>query len=76
MKGETKIMAKEKTEAVETPAVQQEPVYDAAEIAANSKRLFGYGVDLATAAFDYNKVNACTIEEAKRLIQEFAERRV
>lgn len=69
-------MAKEKPEAVETPAVQQEPVYDAVEIAENSKRLFGYGVDLATAAFDYNKVNACTLEEAKRLIKEFAERKV
>lgn len=76
MKGEIKTMAKEKTEAVATPAAQQEPVYGAAEIAQNSKRLFGYGVDLATAALDFHKVNACTLEEAKRLIKEFAERKV
>ncbi|MBR1566698.1 MAG: hypothetical protein IJ649_08040 [Oscillospiraceae bacterium] len=69
-------MAKEKTEATQTPATTQEPVYDAAEIAQNSKRLFGYGVDLAKAALDFNNVNACTLEEAKRIIKEFAERKV
>ena len=71
-------MAKEKaTPITASPpnGVTKEPVYDASEIAANSKRLFGYGVDIATAALEYNGIQHCTINEAKRIIREFAERK-
>lgn len=65
---------KEKPEVVETAA--QESVFDAAEIAANARELFGYGIDLANAAFDVNHVERCTLNEAKRIIKAFAERKV
>ena len=65
---------KEKPEAVETSA--QESVFDAAEIAANARELFGYSIDLANAAFDVNHVERCTLNEAKRIIKAFAERKV
>ncbi len=65
---------KEKPEAVETAA--QESVFDAAEIAANARELFGYSIDLANAAFDVNHVERCTLNEAKRIIKAFAERKV
>lgn len=68
-------MAKDKTEAVTAP-VPQEPTYEVDEIAKNAPRLFGYSIDIATAAFDINNVKRCTLEEAKRLIKEFAERKV
>ena len=66
---------KEKTEAVVETAAQ-ESVFDAAEIAANARELFGYSIDLANAAFDVNHVERCTLNEAKRIIKEFAERKV
>ena len=65
---------KEKPEAVESAA--QESVFDAAEIAANARELFGYSIDLANAAFDVNHVERCTLNEAKRIIKAFAERKV
>ena len=66
-------MAKEAT----TPKpVAAEPVYEAKEIAANAPRLFGYSVDIATAALTFNKLERCTLEKAKKLIKEFAERKV
>ena len=54
----------------------QEEVYDVAEIAANAQRLFGYSVDLATAAFEYNGVKRSTLAEARKTIKDFAERKV
>ena len=64
-------MAKETTAA---PAKAE--VYEAKEIAKASMALFGYGTDIATAALAYNKVERCTIIDAKRIIKEFAERKV
>lgn len=60
---------------VETPVVQEEE-YDVAEIAANAPRLFGYSEDIATAAFDVNGIKRCTLAEARKIIKEFAERKV
>lgn len=70
-------MAEKKTEPA-AQAVQRkvEDVYDAAEIAQASPRLFGYSIDLATAALDVNGVKRATLAEAKRIIKEFAERKV
>lgn len=68
-------MAKETTKTT-AARVAEEPVYAAAEIAANAPRLFGYSVDIATAALAYNKVERCTLEKAKKLVKEFAERKV
>lgn len=66
-------MAKE----ANTPkAVVDEPIYEAREIALNAPRLFGYSVDVATAALAYNKVKRCSLEKARKLIKEFAERKV
>lgn len=60
---------------VEAPVVQEEE-YDVAEIAANAPALFGYSVDIATAAFEYNGIKRCTLAVAKKIIKEFAERKV
>lgn len=68
-------MAKE-TAKTTVARVAEEPVYAVAEIAANASRLFGYSVDLARAAFAFNKVERCSLEEAKKIIKEFAERKV
>ncbi len=69
-------MAKEMMSKQSTPRATDEPTYEAAEIAANALRLFGYGVDLATAALDYNHIERCTVETARKIIKEFAERKV
>lgn len=68
-------MAKETTKNA-AARVADEPVYEAAEIATNAPRLFGYSVDLANAAFTFNKVERCTLEKAKKIIKDFAERKV
>lgn len=68
-------MAKETTKTT-AARVAEEPVYAAAEIAANAPRLFGYSVDLARAAFTFNKVERCSLEKAKKIIKDFAERKV
>ncbi len=54
----------------------EEPVYEAAEMAANAPRLFGYSIDLATAAFDFNHIERATLSEAKTIVKNFAERKV
>lgn len=70
-------MAKEATGiARATSAPAEEQTYAASEIAANAPRLFGYSVDIASAAFIYTKIERCTLEKAKKLIKEFAERKV
>lgn len=51
-------------------------VYEAKEIAANSPTLFGYHVDIATAALECAKIEKCTLEEAAKIIKAFAERKV
>lgn len=56
--------------------VAAEAVYDVNEIAENAYRLFGYSVDLAKAAFRHSKLKCCSLDKAKKLIKEFAERKV
>lgn len=69
-------MAKESTPKT-TPTVSvEEPIYEATEIAANAPSLFGHSVDIATAALDYNHLTKCTLNKAKQVIKEFAERKV
>lgn len=72
MAKETKTSA---AEAVETAAAT-ESVYEAAEFAANAPNLFGFSADMATAAFAYNHVERCTLDEARKIIKAFAERKV
>lgn len=57
-------------------AVEKQQVFDANEIAKNAPRLFGYSVDIATAALDYSSITICTLDEAQRIIKSFAEREV
>ena len=59
-----------------SPVVAPEPIYGAAEIAQNSQRLFGYGIDLARAALDFNHIESCTLSKAKQIIKDFSERKV
>lgn len=68
-------MAKETTKTT-AARVEEEPIYAAAEIATNAPHLFGYSVDLAKAALAFNKVECCSLEKAKKIIKEFAERKV
>ena len=58
-----------------TPVVQAE-TYEATEIAANAPRLFGYSIDIATAALKVAGIDRCTLADAKKTIKEFAEKRV
>ena len=57
-------------------AQQVEETYEPAEIAANAPRLFGYSVDLATAALSLKVEERYTLADAKRIIKDFAEKRV
>lgn len=65
-------MAEKKTEA----AQPVEDVFDVAEIAQNAPKLFGYSVDLANTALSLAGVERCTLNQAKSIIKEFAERKV
>lgn len=72
-------MAEKKTQATTTPVVKEQPVeetYEAAEIAQNSPRLFGYSGDIAAAALDEAGLKSCTLNKAKEVIKAFAERKV
>ena len=66
-------MADKKTQEVQQPV---EEVYEAAEIAKNSPRLFGYSEDIAKAALDFAGIKSCTLAKAKEIIKAFAERKV
>jgi len=66
-------MAEKKTQEVQQPV---EEVYEAAEIAKNAPRLFGYSVDIAKAALDFAGITSCTLTKAKEVIKAFAERKV
>jgi hypothetical protein len=67
-------MAEKKPEAV----VEKAPVetFDAEEIAQNADHLFGYSHDLAATALELAGVKRCTLDDAKQIIKEFAERKV
>jgi len=58
-----------------TPATQAE-TYEAKEIAANAPRLFGCSIDIATAAFKVSGTERATLTDAKKIIKDFAEKRV
>ena len=62
---------------VEAPARKPEAaVFEAAEIAANAPRLFGFSVDLATAALAQKGMKAATLDDARAGSKAFAERKV
>lgn len=66
---------KEPVKVAETQAAT-EPVYDAAEIAANAEALFGCHPDIATAALKCAGIEHCELAKAKSIIRAFAERKV
>ena len=68
-------MPEKKTSAPSAPVAQVE-TYEAAEIAANAPRLFGCSIDIATAALKVNGTEKCSLAEAKKIIKDFAEKRV
>ena len=61
-------------------AVQVKPLpetkYSVAELSANAAHLFEYSVDIARAALNCSGIQECSLREAKRIVQSFAERRV
>lgn len=65
-------MAEKKPDTV----VKAAATFDAEEIAQNAERLFGYSHDLTATALELAGVKNCTLEEAKRITKEFAERKV
>lgn len=67
-------MAERKTQEVQKQPVEE--TYEAAEIAQNSPRLFGYSIDLANAALEIAGLKSCTLTKAKEVIKAFAERKV
>lgn len=71
-------MPKEKVQEAqaELTAAQAADEYDAAELAANARKLFGYSQDIAAAALAYNHVTRATRAGAKKIITQFAERKV
>lgn len=66
-------MAEKKTQEVQKPV---EETFEAAEIAQNSPRLFGYSIDIANAALELAGLKSCTLTKAKEVIKAFAERKV
>lgn len=81
MSKETKSSAPEKAaQPVNAQPVKASPPaessYSASEIAQNAPRLFGYSADVASAALNRSKIKSCTLSEAKRIIKDFAERKV
>ncbi len=70
-------MAEKKTQTNTQETKQQvEETFEATEIAQNSPRLFGYSIDLATAALEIAGIKTCTPTKAKEVIKAFAERKV
>lgn len=71
-------MAEKKVENAQAVQAAQkaEETFEAAEIAANAPRLFGYSTDIAAAALEFKGIKRCTLEDAKKIIKEFAERKV
>ena len=52
------------------------PQYTAAELANAAQRVFGVPQDVATAALRMAGVKTATIEEAKKIVQDFAKKEV
>jgi len=76
----TEDVEEEVTETEEQPVAQKteqvQTLYEASEIARNAPRLFGYSIDIATAALAMKKVKSCTLKRAEEIIRDFAERKV
>lgn len=68
--------AKAAAQVVAAAPVQNVSEYEAAEIAQNAQRLFGYSPDLATAALRMANIQMCSIDKARTIIKTFAERKV
>ena len=65
------------TPRMEKPGNQEaEAVYTAEEFALSAKEVFGYGRDIVRAALEQSKTTSCTIAQARRIVKEFAERKV
>lgn len=55
---------------------QAAPKYTAAELARASKKVFGVSPDIATAALHMAGVKDATVEEAAKIIKEYANKEV
>lgn len=60
----------------QAPAKKVVPQYTAAELANAAKRVFGVPQDVVTAALRMAGVKSATIEEAKKIVTEFAGKEV
>ena len=71
-------MASDEKKTAVAPETEKQPeeTYAVEEIAANAPRLFGYSIDIAAAAFEYNGIKRSTLKDAERTIKAFAERKV
>lgn len=63
-------------EAKQAAGTATAPQYTAAELANAAQRVFGVPQDVATAALRMAGVKAATIEEAKKIVQDFAKKEV
>ena len=63
-------------EAKQAAGTTTAPQYTAAELANAAQRVFGVPQDVATAALRMAGVKAATIEEAKKIVQDFAKKEV
>ena len=63
-------------EAKQTAGTTTAPQNTAAELANAAQRVFGVPQDVATAALRMAGVKAATIEEAKKIVQDFAKKEV
>lgn len=68
--------AKTITKEQQQAPAKDEPLYEADELAENALHLFGYHPDVAKAALDYNRIIRASIGDARKVIKEFAERKV
>ena len=64
---------KEARQAADKPTA---PQYTAAELANAAQKVFGVPQDVVTAALRMAGVKAATIEEAKKIVQDFAKKEV
>ena len=68
-----------KTAVQEQPKRQPEPpadIYPVAEIVENAGALFEQTPDIAAAALDHAGITECTIDQARKVVKAFAERKV
>lgn len=69
-------MAKENAKVATTAATNDASTYSRDELADNAPVLFGHSIDTARAALICAKVESATVEEARKIIKAFAERKV